>query len=460
MIFRKKSTPAEARTVVAARAVADAYAARDLSAVTAAINTLRTAAGTASPHECQDALAVLLPVVEGVGFGVGTPLVVTVGSVAGRSTDPTVALPVLVERAAGAMETARGLLDAYERLGVDPSDDDTKAAIERMGREHERLGLTENEAYRLAEAFHAGAEWVQPVLFLCQRKDVRLALPQRERLTRAIEPMVDHVDTAHWLDGLLRVVDDEPLVVVHREARTGFRLRISGVGDNCQLQGLLAAYLIGEVPGQPLTSAERAAVTDGEMQPPGGVFERFVLVDAFGTRISTDARPADIPLLDGVRVVVLDSPTYRKGWTAGRAYPLMTPEIVVEQRLSEEETDELLSRVSPAAPSDEEPPPMTITDDLSLPLADERYPELVDVIIRGRVAGTDFDVLVDRVATEFGLSADDAEFAIERTAGGMIRSGNPANEPIRVKDPVAWEAYRRGVVDPSLVRPCTSPYGP
>jgi hypothetical protein len=53
------------------------------------------------------------------------------------------------------------------------------------------------------------------------------------------------------------------------------------------------------------------------------------------------------------------------------------------------------------------------------------------------------DVLA--VLTErFALPFDDARLAMDRVGGGVVRaaSGNPANEPDLVKDPLAWMSYR------------------
>jgi len=53
------------------------------------------------------------------------------------------------------------------------------------------------------------------------------------------------------------------------------------------------------------------------------------------------------------------------------------------------------------------------------------------------------DVLT--VLTErFALPFDDARLAMDRVQGGVVRaaSGNPANEPDPVKDPLAWVSYR------------------
>jgi hypothetical protein len=53
------------------------------------------------------------------------------------------------------------------------------------------------------------------------------------------------------------------------------------------------------------------------------------------------------------------------------------------------------------------------------------------------------DVLA--VLTErFALPFDDARLAMDRVGGGVVRaaSGNPANEPDPLKDPLAWTSYR------------------
>lgn len=52
------------------------------------------------------------------------------------------------------------------------------------------------------------------------------------------------------------------------------------------------------------------------------------------------------------------------------------------------------------------------------------------------------DVLA-MLTERFALPFDDARLVIDRVAGGAVRalSGNPANEPDRLKDPVAWVSY-------------------
>ena len=209
--------------------------------------------------------------------------------------------------------------------------------------------LEPREIAELAESWFAGDGWVQPVLFLMQRKDVRAALPRRTELSAAIELAADDLPTAHWLHGLLLVLDDEPLVVLHRASARAWRCTISGIGDNFQLQTLLAGQLAETVGARPPTETELAAAGTGEPQPPDGIRGAFNLVDAFGGLIWNEGRPADIPHCEGVRVVVLDLPPYERTWNAGRAYPLMAPTLTLDGPMSADEAARWLSLIKPAA---------------------------------------------------------------------------------------------------------------
>jgi hypothetical protein len=91
----------------------------------------------------------------------------------------------------------------------------------------------------------------------------------------AAERLGDSVPRAHWLPGLAQVLDDEPVVVIDNATGRGFRLTMSGVGDNFQLHTLLAGRLIGD-PAHGLLAGERpaptwlAAATTASPRPPPG----------------------------------------------------------------------------------------------------------------------------------------------------------------------------------------------
>ncbi|CAO0834986.1 putative protein OS=Streptomyces microflavus OX=1919 GN=Smic_20580 PE=4 SV=1 [Streptomyces microflavus] len=142
-------------------------------------------------------------------------------------------------------------------------------------------------------------------------------------------------------------VGDEPLVALHRTSGTGYALRFFGVGDNFQLHTLLADALIGggHVEGYAPSSQEAAVCreTPGQVDT-GGSFE---LTAPDGGRLWNEGTPADIPVVDGVRLLVLDEPSYRRSWPAGRFFPGMRGDVILERALEQEETERWFALVSP-----------------------------------------------------------------------------------------------------------------
>jgi hypothetical protein len=331
---------------------------RDDTRFFAVIQEVSRATPKARRKEVQAALVRLVPVLKQIPFGMGGDLAQLAGSMADYGTDPAVVVPALVNRATDAMEQAARFEQLHRAAFGDVPDPEDPAQIEStlerfVGGDVEH-GMTERDASVLVQAWFCGGQWVQPVLYLSQRKDVRAILPERPRLTAAIDAVRERIGTAHWLCGLLLVLDDEPLIVLHRTSGRGFRVTISGIGDNFQLHTLLAAALIGDesqgmLPGQRPSTAEIAAASDGEdLTPAGGIRGNFNLVDAYGEWIWNEGKPADIPKLEETRVIVIDPPPYPRGWNAGRPYPLMRPTVTVHGPLPADEAAHWLSLVKPS----------------------------------------------------------------------------------------------------------------
>ncbi|WP_328476426.1 hypothetical protein OHA21_21845 [Actinoplanes sp. NBC_00393] len=312
-----------------------------------ALEKLPKAVLKARPEQVQDALVKLVPVLQTIGTGIGGDVARLAGSMGDYGTDATVVAPVLALRATVVLEQAVSFEQAYRSAHGDVPSASFGAVIPQV---LERF--TGDPA--LVEAWFTAEDWAQPVLFLSQRKDVRAVLaglPDRDRLVAAVEAAEEHVGPAAWLHGLLRVLDDEPLIVLHRATGRAFRVTISGIGDNFQLHTLLAGALIGGtagLPGEPPSAVELAAATDGEPQPDGGIRGNFNLVDHAGEWIWNEGRPADIPALDGVRVIVIDPAPYARSWNAGRVYPLMKPELTVHGELPAAEAAAWAARVKPS----------------------------------------------------------------------------------------------------------------
>jgi hypothetical protein len=94
------------------------------------------------------------------------------------------------------------------------------------------------------------------------------------------------------------------------------------------------------------------------------------------------------------------------------------------------------------------------TDDMTIPLPPGRTPgEVVEFVLQAALRETPDEEIERLLVAEFGLSADDAALARDRSFGGLVRAAtrNPENGPDRGKDPLAWESFQCGTRDPSLV---------
>lgn len=74
----------------------------------------------------------------------------------------------------------------------------------------------------------------------------------------------------------------------------------------------------------------------------------FNLVAPKGDWIANEGMPADIPLLGGARVLVLDPPPYERRWPASRYFPFVPADLVLERPLTTEEAAQWFAHVRPA----------------------------------------------------------------------------------------------------------------
>jgi hypothetical protein len=215
-------------------------------------------------------------------------------------------------------------------------------------------GVSEQTAKRLAATWFDIDDWLRLLMTAMQRQPFRAVMDGRDRVRDASASIEDDLERAHWVYGLSLVLDGEPLVVLDRAAGRGFHLTMSGIGDNYQLHTLLADRLIDGQAG--LLAGERpapqwvAAATDATARLPvtNPVWQRFRLFDGYGSYIFPEGRPSDIERFEGVRVIVLEPPRGRYGWSAGRAYTQMRPTLTVDSELDPATATQWLARVAPA----------------------------------------------------------------------------------------------------------------
>ncbi|GAA2216228.1 hypothetical protein GCM10009850_116970 [Nonomuraea monospora] len=291
--------------------------------------------------------------------GIGARLGIVAGALAERGADPVPLAEPLVEQLTGLLEQSARFAEAWRKAtGEDPPEPDDEDPAWMPSAAGRLTGLPQEEAFALADAWANLYMAHMPVLSILQLSaQVRAALPGRERLVRALTAVIEDRPDLEWLAGLLAVLEDEHLIVLHRETGRGYEVVIGGIGDNFQLHTLLADVVSGPADHGLIEGVQPDPewvlnATDGDAEPEDGpVSGQFNLVDAYGKWIWNEGVPADIPQVDGVRVVVLDPPPYERSWSPGRRYPMMTGTIRLERILRADEAAAWMSVISPESDS-------------------------------------------------------------------------------------------------------------
>ncbi|MFF4324055.1 hypothetical protein [Streptomyces sp. NPDC001568] len=261
------------------------------------------------------------------------------GACVERGADPLACAPDVFASALDAFEQAAVFCERWTASGRGELPEHEGEGLEEA--DFERIGFEPVMAWQSLPQFEMAC------VAMLNSPRVRREVPGRERLAVAVARVAELSDEPFkCLAYALAVLDDEPLIVLDRVTGAGFALRASGVGDNFQLHTLLADALIGRglVNGQ-APSAEAVACCRDQAGMVATIGS-FNLVGADGEWIWNEGKPADIPVVDGVRIVVLDPPAYRRNWPAGRFFPGMTGEIVYEHALAPQESAALLARVA------------------------------------------------------------------------------------------------------------------
>lgn len=304
------------------------------------IYRLFRSAGDGEFAEVGPRLAALLPDVPAGPRGM---LAVMVGACVERGAEAGACAAYVFEGLAEALEAAGEFCRRWEATGGGEFPDTEEgepepAVVERVGDD-------------AAAGWWTLQQWEMASVAMLNHAAVRTGLDAdlRARLFRALRAVEEA--SGHDFKCLayaLLVLDDEPLVVLHRPSGTGYAMRMSGIGDNFQLHTLLAGVLVGggHVTGRAPSAQEVAVCRDAPGQAP--TTGAFNLVTPGGEWVWNEGTPTDIPVVDGVRLLVLDPPPYERSWPAGRFFPHMTGELVLERVLDTDETRTWLGGCVPA----------------------------------------------------------------------------------------------------------------
>ncbi len=296
----------------------------------------------ATPQEVAEAAPRLASLLPEVPPGPRATVAVIVGACVERGADPRPCAPYIFVEVAETLAAAGEFCERWKETGG--------GDFPEPGAEEADDALFDRAGVEAALAWLTMPQWEMASLAMLNHAEVRTALDAslRARLLRALRTVSEASDHPFkCLEYALLVLDDEPLVVLHRPTGTGYRVRMSGIGDNFQLHTLLAGILIGggHIPGRAPSPEEVAVCEDAPGQ--AHTVGSFNLVTSTGEWIWNEGTPSDIPRVDGIRLLVLDPPPYERSWPAGRFFPNMTGALVLDRVLDETETAYWLGACTP-----------------------------------------------------------------------------------------------------------------
>ncbi len=308
------------------------------------------------------------------------------GALVERGLGPTIALGPILDRLESAIApdaiafVAACRQSAEEEAARTAPSDDERPEDDGKAEQEPKTDPVERHGERLAsllpvqaQSFHALEPFsLAAIAMLSRSVESRKASWSRTALRASLDELGGQYGYAGMLWMMMQVLDDEELVVLCPDQGKGYRVRITGLGDNFQLHTLLADALIGRFSSRWLRG-RRPAKADVEVARSGPLREdappargSFNLwnwqglqadgtlrdVKAAGSAywIWNEGVPADIARFEGTRVVLLGPPPYDRSWNSVRRFPGMTGDLCVEQVLTRDEVRGFLDRLAAQAP--------------------------------------------------------------------------------------------------------------
>lgn len=190
-------------------------------------------------------------------------------------------------------------------------------------------------------------------------------------LQDSLDGVAEDLEGADWVSLIIGVLHEEPFVAIEPATARGLIGRLSGIADNFQLHTLL----MDELPEQRgwgrrakrrvSESAAAIARGDGPQESDETITGAWNLysyaawrngrlpdgdLEARGTWIWNEGTPADIPLLDGHRVILLGEPPYVRTWPAVRLFPELRASLGARE-LEAADVEAWLTRIAAATTS-------------------------------------------------------------------------------------------------------------
>lgn len=242
-----------------------------------ALGRIGAAARGRRPAELTAAVERLAPLLDQVR-GVYSKIALLAGTLVEWGGSPLPMCDSLPRRAAASLDMCATFARAWA-MAADgepaPDHEDLPALAAtrlRLVASAEQRGHRAAGAELIAWSWFDVTDWGRALVTAMGHHEFRTAMEHRDWARDAAQAMAGKLDIADCVLGLTQVLDDEPLVVLDHASGRGFRLTMSGIGDNFQLHTLLADRLSGRR-GVPRADGTEARLGRGRHRrraaPPG-----------------------------------------------------------------------------------------------------------------------------------------------------------------------------------------------
>ena len=293
-------------------------------------------------------------------------LLLALGALVESGAPPELAWPAiehsLVTTLAGAAKFAAACLDRVDHLALDEA---VKSEREPVKKKLPK----ETAAWDLLRS-----KCMAATACLTRSHKLREKVRASGKLMKAADPLVDYVDEVTAFSRVLRIVHDEPLLVIHLEQRKGWRFTIRDLATTTELYVLLLDAIVGD-PAKGLLKAKKpnpkalVTIKDPDHAPKNtalldvpfhtvawtGLLPDGTLPDPTSEDVEhhhwvwLEGVPAEIPPFAGERVILLQGPVMKRDVEVPVPYDALFPTLKPRGKVSRAEVDRLLAKMTLAA---------------------------------------------------------------------------------------------------------------
>lgn len=291
-------------------------------------------------------------------------LLLALGAMVEAGAPPELAWPAVVD---GLKDT----LDAATRYAQACLDESEQPHIDEGIRVAKHI-VTKKMPRESAAWDALGSRCLAAVACLSRSSKLRKQARATSELIDAAYPLEDAVEEVTFLRQVIRVLDDEPVLVIHPAQRRGYRLVMRDIATNLELFVLITDMLVGD-PKKGLIDGKRPEVRavnvlkDPNASPkkPPTLHVHWNLLAWTGVQpdgsipdvktqqtdhwVWLEQVPSEIPVFEGERVIIFQPPFMKRTVEVEPAFAALAPAVQLKGKLSGPEVDRLLAKMGTAA---------------------------------------------------------------------------------------------------------------